>query len=163
MLTSVSDPAKIQASTSTASLASENSSRPRAFIERDENSKLEYLLQLLNDLQPVVKKVVNGDILLKVCHLPNRIQDNVSDAFANNPMSLIQILCSKCEAECFNFLFSIITANANSKKVICKYSKCCAKDNFTLSKNMKMISCDSCLLWYHYSCVNISRKPRSKY
>ena len=135
-------------------------STERAFVERNEEMKMHYLLEKLNVSSEIAENIAKGQTLLEVSHLNDLSSENLSDLFANENVEFWKILPSFCDSDCFKYLCGLII----EKKGIGKVCKICeSKECPETNKQVKWISCASCLYSFHYVCVNIKRKPRSKH
>ena len=132
----------------------------QAFVERNNEFQLRYILEILHVPVESSEKIVKGQTLLDKSYFNDLRSENLSDVFANENVDFEKILLVNCESDCFKYLCEIIIEKKGMGKV-CKI--CESKECPKAKKQVKWISCACCLFSFHYACVNIKRKPRAKH
>ena len=120
------------------------------FENKKVNEQANYLLNSLKLSPNVLAEVTAGQLQLRLSHICNLKPENVSDIFSHE-IDYLSIVQNNFTSQCLQYLQTVIE---KKKKVNNVTRKICQKSD----AKSKLISCNSCLNFYHNECDNIIQK-----
>lgn len=123
----------------------------------DLKSQSNILLKWLEIPSSEREKILKGSKKLKSLNIN---ADNLKSAFTSNKVD-IKIIEKYCTKNVFSLLTNLIRQKKDLDNEEC--SACYLKECPLAKGKTKWISCDSCFLNYHYTCVNLKQRKLKSY
>ncbi|KAH0561046.1 hypothetical protein KQX54_011742 [Cotesia glomerata] len=128
--------------------ADERDRHPNQFESLKEKDKKKFIMNLIFTDGKMINMTLVGRMKIKKEHLNDLRLDNISDALTSESIKL-ELIRGYCENEAYEYLVELIKEKIDKGDWTCELCK------IRFDGNDSCIECERCLLWFHYTCVNV--------